>query len=249
MLTNINSESFIKDRFIFRLFCKGEKWLKTINFDIKKFISVKGEIDSHIIGVNSFSETYQDYFAYAVGRSAGLNTYLEIGAGHPILGNNTYMLEKIGWTGVSIELDNSLAKEFKACRRNEIHCVDALKVDYGVLLGALTDQREIAYLQIDIDPSIQSLETLRKIPFDEYRFAGITFEHDRYRSSKEIRESQRTLLRSHGYLLIAGNVKSNRFFSYEDWWVHPEIVDATAWKAFQTNFKHPKYMAWHCIGI
>jgi len=38
-------------------------------------------------------------------------TYVEIGGGHPRLGNNTFLLENsFGWVGVSIEIDAEMTK-------------------------------------------------------------------------------------------------------------------------------------------
>ena len=44
-------------------------------------------------------------------------------------------------------------------------------------------------MQLDCDPAITTYNTLLKIPFDEHKFAVITFEHDHYHDEKsEVRK-------------------------------------------------------------
>jgi len=54
----------------------------------------------------------------------------------------------------------------------------------------------------------------------------VTFEHDYYADlEKTIRDDSRAFMRKNGYVLVAGNVSMNNFCPYEDWWVHPSLVD------------------------
>jgi hypothetical protein len=63
------------------------------------------------------------------------------------------------------------------------------------------------------------------IPFDTFKFAVITFEHDHYADlEKVIRNESREYLLSKGYVLVIGNVSMNEYCPYEDWWVHPDLV-------------------------
>ena len=53
----------------------------------------------------SYSQIGQDLFVVAMTRGKCEGSFLEIGAGHPTQGNNTYLLEtEYGWSGVSIEM-------------------------------------------------------------------------------------------------------------------------------------------------
>ena len=64
-----------------------------------------------------------------------------------------------------------------------------------------------------------------KIPFNEYRFAVITYEHDYYLDqTKSYRDLSREYLESKGYILICGNIAPDEWRVYEDWWVNPELV-------------------------
>jgi hypothetical protein len=197
--------------------------------------------------ISSYSESLQDKFALAVGKKAGLKTYIEIGSGHPFKGNNSYQLEKSGWKGISIELDPDLVSAFKELRQNPVYCADGTSFDYSEKINELNFGTHIGYLQVDIDPSAQSLLTLLKIPFISHKFASITFEHDSYRSSSKIRRLERQFLKSYGYVLIASNVKVNRIFAYEDWWVHPDLVDLTEIEHFKSKNKHPFKMNWNAF--
>jgi hypothetical protein len=35
----------------------------------------------------------------------------------------------------------------------------------------------------------------------------------------------RNYLKEKGYVLVASNIAPNSSSSYEDWWIHPELVD------------------------
>ena len=45
--------------------------------------------------------------------------YVDIGCNHPIKYNNTYLLNKKGWVGINIDLDEESIKEFKKFRPND----------------------------------------------------------------------------------------------------------------------------------
>lgn len=182
-------------------------------------------------GFVTASKSLQDYFVYLVGQNSGITTYLEIGAGPPIRGNNSYVLEKFhNWHGVSIELDSELVAEFKNERSNPIINSDALILDYSEIIEKFNLGPKVGYLQIDIDPAFQSLACLLKIPFEKYRFSAVTFEHDSYRSGGKIAKAQRALFEYYGYELLMKDVLADKKNSYEDWWIHPELVDFEIFK-------------------
>ena len=66
---------------------------------------------------------------------------------------------------------------------------------------------------------------LKKIPHDKYRFAVITFEHDSYNDGPAVRDESREFLRGLGYKLVGSNISVDDAHPYEDWWVHPDLVD------------------------
>lgn len=170
------------------------------------------------------SQCLQDVFANLVAAFSGLKSYLEIGAADPVLYSNTYVLERYGkWKGVSIELDARLAERHRTKRSNLCLNQDATKTDYGRLFAAEGLVGDLGYLSLDIDPAIYSLQALIKIPLQTTRFAAITFEHDSYRSGRKVRNVSRKILRHFGYRIIIGDVL-NDGRSFEDWYIHPELV-------------------------
>ena len=167
----------------------------------------------------------QDIFAHMAAAGLPNKFYLEIGACYPVKINNTYVLEKFfSWKGVSVEIDERLVEDFNKERINTCVRADATKLDYAKFLAKNQFPKDVAYLSIDIDPAFQSLNVLVKIPFLDYRFAAITFEHDVYLSRRKIRSISRDLLNSYGYELLIADVKAFGLDKYEDWWINPNLV-------------------------
>jgi len=105
-----------------------------------------------------------------------------------------------------------------------VFCLDATKIDYSKFIKRAGLPADIDYLQLDCDPPARTFEILQLIPFEEHRFATITFEHDFY-ADPSIRAKSREFLKSKGYVLVASDIAFNATNSYEDWWAHPELVD------------------------
>ena len=112
-------------------------------------------------------------------------------------------------------------------RKNPVFCTDALIVDYNKLLNKyFSNQNAIDYLQLDIEPPRNTYEALLSIPFDKYKFAVITYEHDYYVDiTRSYRDKSRDYLESKGYQLVVPNISPNEDSPFEDWWVHPDLVD------------------------
>jgi hypothetical protein len=175
----------------------------------------------------NYSEAYQDLFVLGVLDGKKNGTYLEIGAGDPTYGSNTYLLEKeFGWKGASMDLSEEFVKAHKTSRSNECVLKDATATDYASFLGGLGFPNEIEYLQIDCDPPSVTFEVLKSIPFEKYKFGVITYEHDMYcDDTKSFQEKAKNYLESQGYFRVVNNISPDDFRSYEDWWVHPDLVD------------------------
>lgn len=178
------------------------------------------------------SQFLQDMFvAYALnGKNNG--TYLEIGSSYPYYTNNTAVLEEcFGWKGIGIEYKEDVVKNYNEHRKNKCLAVDALTVDYSVLLKDY-QSTDIDYLQIDLQTSEDAYTVLTKIPFDKYRFAVITFEHDDYTDiEQKYRHQSREFFLNLGYVLAFADVSPVDGFSVEDWWIHPDLVDESRIKS------------------
>lgn len=198
---------------------------KIHNFDTSKVAHLDYAKNIRTInGKNYFSQAGQDLFVLAMLDNKEKGFYIEIGGADPFDSNNTFLLEKyFYWKGFSVEFDETLASKFNSLRSNPCVCSDATTFDYIDMLNKLNFPNQIDYLSVDIDPAENTYLALKRCPFDNYRFSVITFEHDLYASGPKYAELSRVFLKSHGYQLIAKNVKSfGRIF--EDWWVDPNII-------------------------
>lgn len=169
----------------------------------------------------NFSQCYQDLFVLTMLDGKRDGSFLEIGSGGAYYGSNTVLLEQFGWTGTSVDKSPESIVEFKKWRLGKAIAGDGSTMDFSGIL----DKPDIDYLQIDCDPAQDSLLALFNIPFNNHRFAVITFEHDHYRDeSATVKDRSRAYLRSLGYVLVVDDVGVNDFDSFEDWWVHPGLM-------------------------
>ena len=177
---------------------------------------------------NNYSQVFQDIFVLSMLNGKENGTFLEIGGARPFERNNTALLEKqFGWRGVSIENNVSFADEYKKERPSTIVlCNDALTIDYNQLLTKNYEGTIIDYLQLDIEPAKNTYDCMLKIPFDKYKFAVITYEHDYYIDrTQSYREKSRKFLQEKGYILVANDISPDGKSNFEDWWVHPDLID------------------------
>ena len=179
-----------------------------------------------------FSQATQDLFVLEMlsGKKGGF--YVEIGGGHPSESNNTMLLEsQFDWSGISFELDASLADLFNSARKNKCLAIDATTANYSKIFSEITVPAQIDYVSIDIEPATNSFNALTRLPHDQYRFSVITFEHDRYISGSEITEKSREFLAGLGYQLVVADVC---VFGkcFEDWWIDPKIIPEVIYTKF-----------------
>jgi len=175
----------------------------------------------------NYSEAYQDMFVLTLLKGKRNGSYVEVGSGHPTYGNNTYLLEKdFGWNGVSLDISEEFVAAHNQERKHTCVLKDATTVNYDKFLNGLGFGKDIDYLQIDCDPPEISFKVLLSIPFDSRRFGVITFEHDHYADpTGGYREKARKYLESYGYVLFASNISPDEDRPYEDWFVHPDMIN------------------------
>tara|TARA_B100001093_G_scaffold507458_1_gene568045 strand:+ start:1632 stop:2261 length:630 start_codon:yes stop_codon:yes gene_type:complete len=156
--------------------------------------------------------------------------FLELGSQHPIKNNNSYLLETdYNWTGIMIEMDKKWNKHYEEHRKKSKHKIcDALSIDFKDLLK--DSPKNIDYLQVDLEPSnmstINVLTNIDKV-MDTYRFAVVTFEHDKYRGNfNNTVERSREIFKKNGYKLVFQNIQDDTGYEcpFEDWYVHPDLV-------------------------
>ena len=183
----------------------------------------------------NWSQSMQDMFVLSMLDGKKNGVYVEIGADQPRVISNTYLLENnFDWSGVSFELDADKVTYFNSIRKNKCFCEDATSYDYKSLFEERNYPKQIDYLQLDIDPAEGTLRALKVLPLNDYRFSVITYETDVYSSGADIQDEQIEILESHGYQLVAKNVKCEGN-PYEDWWIDPAIVSEDVWKPYKTR--------------
>jgi len=149
-----------------------------------------------------------------------------------------------------IEYNEMFLPLYKEFRQNSIHIInDATKINYNDLFERNNVPLFIDYLQIDLEvingTTLLTLEKLDKEIFDIYKFATVTFEHDIYHTNFDnTREKSRDILKKRGYICVFEDI-SNNGNPYEDWYVHPDLVDMNYVNELIKNNK--KYYTQHYI--
>lgn len=165
----------------------------------------------------SYSQAGQDAWVYSLFPPGHKGTFLDIGCSHPIEINNTYALERMGWNGLLLDVDDVGDLVSKTRSSTFIHA-DATKFGWD----AYTDYTNpIDYLSMDVDGA--TFDALRNIPFDRQRFNALTVEHDRYRFGPEIAAKIRAHLILFGYRIERLDV-TNDGLPFEDWWLHESFT-------------------------
>jgi hypothetical protein len=171
------------------------------------------------------SQVHQDIFAF---KTAKHNTYIEIGAAGPIKYNNTYLLEKNGWNGFSIELNSTRVDQWSeewSNRKNKIYCADAITFDYLKALEENTLPAHIGYLSCDIEPPENTFAALKRVIEQGITFDCITFEHDKYQSEIDYDPIVTEYLKDQGYKVAVPDVYRwrKRPCYFETWYVRNNI--------------------------
>jgi hypothetical protein len=179
-----------------------------------------------------FGQAQQDKFVLNILKEKKNGYFLEIGSNHPIYINNSYLLEtKYDWKGIMVEYESKFLPLYKEHRPNSIHIInDATKIDYKKVFEQNNMPLTFDYLQIDLEANNGStIKTLQKLDdeiFDKYKFATVTFEHDIYHTNwGNTRLESRNIFKKRGYICVFEDINNQGEYPYEDWYVHPDLVD------------------------
>lgn len=176
---------------------------------------------THVEGEEIFSANFQDLAVINLFQRKRSGTFIEVGSQDPVKRSNTYALEvNYGWRGLSFEIDPECVNFFNRFRQNPCLAGDATTQDYAKLFKSNSLPETIDFLQIDIDPPSASLEVLKRMPFEQYQFSFIAFEHDRYQFGPEIAKEQREFLTARNYMPLALDASVDGR-PIEDWWINP----------------------------
>jgi hypothetical protein len=176
-----------------------------------------------------YSNAKQDQFAANILKFKKDGYCVDIGSHNSVISNNTYYFENLNWKSISIEIESDHNQSYSS-RKNGVHLnANALEIDYKKIFEDCEFPKNIDYLSLDIDNL--SVEVLKILPLDDYRFKVITIEHDGYLYGGKYRDEQRNILSLHGYLLLCSNVYveqqgyEGKEYPFEDWWIDPEEFD------------------------
>lgn len=183
----------------------------------------------------NYSRHFQDMFVLSILDGKRNGTFVEIGSGHPELFNNTLLLEKdFGWKGISIDNSERMCHIFSRTRSTNVILADASNIDYGLLFKQNCIEDHVDFLRINSERS--SLNALNKISFNKHEFSVIQFQHNACWWGPEFREESRKILAKIGYILCVPDVAVNPTNNYEDWWVHPSLINKNMKASNKINF-------------
>lgn len=171
--------------------------------------------------VRSFSNEGQDLLVTKLVQQPGY--FLDIGSGNPIYGNNSFVLELLGWKGLLIDSMPESVERAKRYRTSSIIECDVTKVDWSALLAEFKAPPVIDYISMDTDAA--NTELVKRFPFDKYQFKVMTFETDIYQGDdSRKRACQEALAPYPQYAPLLEDAKVDGL-EWEDWWINRDLID------------------------
>jgi len=154
--------------------------------------------------------------------------FIDLGCGDGIsqpCGNNTFLLESIGWDGIGVDFNQNYVNHFNSIRKTKAVCKDLTKVKLKQILDENNCPKVIDYLSFDVDDATE--KAMEDFPINDYKFKFITFEHNLYLGSRSIyadlKEKGKKLFESE-YEILIENVKLAGHGPVEDWYIHKELT-------------------------
>lgn len=156
--------------------------------------------------------------------------YLDVACGHPIIGNNTYVLDsELLWHGFGFDLGNQ-TDIWNANRKNGKYIQQDVCVPSFTQF--LLDQNHYLYdylsLDVDIgghDPKNYSHMALERILDANIECKIITYEHESFKYGNKDKDSVRAKLQSKGYVILFEDVCFPDGSPWEDWIIHRDYFD------------------------
>jgi hypothetical protein len=177
----------------------------------------------------SLSQARQDIYALYINDFSPNGYFVDLGSNEPFRGNNSALLENIGWNGFMVDYNQGLVDQCNLYRKNPAVWEDLTKTSLTDLFERFKTPEIIDYLSMDLDnnaafPSIQSFD------FTKYKIKAMTFEHDSYLNGDEMRNASRDFLQGKGLKIICSDVSIFGGKSFEDWYVNPDLVSSDIWE-------------------
>lgn len=193
------------------------------------------------------SHEQQDEFVYNLFNQKKDGFFLDISCGNPVIGSNSYALEKYcNWSGIGIDL-RDCEQEFqwskeRTARFERIDATSDALTDF--LKTNVPANTVVDYISLDVDAAGTNLafKALEKVLAANIRFKAMTFEHEYYQHGDQIQNPARELLESHGYIrlfedvrLWSGGTQDDSSWSFEDWWIDPQYFSQELIKNTKSN--------------
>lgn len=177
------------------------------------------------IGMDSFAKEGQDRLAQRLIGEKGY--FLDVGCDYPRQNNNTYLLERLGWTGILVDINGGRIRECKRERSSlsfQIDCAKFTRDEWVRLLESSHAPQIIDYMSVDVDGACSSF--IKNFPFDRYEFKLMTYETDCYTAGVTRKNAAMTVLRQYPqYALLLENAQLDGGWVWEDWWVNEKYMD------------------------
>jgi hypothetical protein len=184
------------------------------------------------------SHEQQDEFIYNLFGKKRNGFFLDVSCGNPIIGSNTYTLEKwMGWQGFCFDIsDVERTHNWSQKRTSRFIQEDATSPNLtSFLLGAIPNGTVVDYISLDVDAAGTNLAlpTLKRILEAGVKFKAMTFEHECYIHGPNTRDQASVLLQAQGYIPLfsdvrhwMGGIGDDSAASFEDWWIDPTQFDS-----------------------
>lgn len=157
-------------------------------------------------------------------------SFLDIACGNPIIGNNTYFLEKqLNWSGLAIDLEPIEQKhQWSQVRSSKFFQVDATSQKLTECLNQNLKSKHVDYLSLDVDvgPSTNLTHlALIKVLDAGVSFKCCTLEHESFKYGPVNRDLTRKILHEKNYIMLFESVMFPNGNEWEDWWIDPKYFN------------------------
>jgi hypothetical protein len=182
--------------------------------------------------VEFYSHEQQDEFVYNLFEQKQNGFFLDISCGNPVIGNNTYTLEKhCKWKGFCFDMTKN--STWSQWRTSPLINLDATREDLtDFLISNIPETNVIDYISLDVDVDGINLAylALKRVLESNIKFKAITFEHECYLQGSNIRDKSIYLLEERGFVSLFEDVRLwsggvDNEGSFEDWWIHPDYFN------------------------
>ena len=188
--------------------------------------------------ISFLGKEQQDEFAYLL--LGNKSTFLDVGCYHPFQWNNTFSLERLGWTGLMIDIEDKWVNLCNSNRLNQAHLCDVTnRACFINTLETHWPSHHFGYVSMDADAG--NVEGLTNYLESGYTFDVMTYEHDFYQYGEERRAPAREILKSHGYFMLFEDMTcTDSNLVWEDWWVNPANFKESMLSLKSDNIHHSK---------